>query len=344
MHLKTSLVIVLLLFVFSCSDKKKQKQKAFYYWQLNNPEQSTDSFRLKVDELNVEHFYIHYMDIGWHEQLNMPVPLAEITTEDFKDYPPSRHTPVVYVTNKVFEHITDAWCDTLVEKLRSKIGWISTNLFDALDSAGSFSELQIDCDWTPRSKDKYFLFLRKLKKAMPDVELSATIRMYPFKYAEKTGVPPVDRGALMCYNLGGINDIRTPNSIFDLAEFRKYFRRDKYPLPLDITFPVFGWHVWFHDHQFKGIIYDLPEKLPDPAFQYLGEGHYQVTTDTVLQGLYLREGDILRAEYPDAASLKAAAELITKQIPDYRRIIFFHWNMEQVLRYRKTIKTIYEEY
>ncbi|RYD58565.1 MAG: hypothetical protein EOP56_02980 [Sphingobacteriales bacterium] len=317
-------------------------QNSFYYWQFNAP--ATDSFSSGAASLGVEHFYLHYMDVGWDDRLHVPVPIAQLQTRQWAGQIPVMHTPVVFITKKVFRNISDAWCDTLAEKISIRINKMSEEMTKTSPKTDMPNEIQIDCDWTAQSKEKYFTFLKKLKSINPSIKISATIRMYPYKYSDKMGVPPVDQGVLMCYNLGQIRDKRTHNSIFELAELKKYFRKDRYPLPLDIALPVFGWHVWFREQQLKGILYEMPAQLPASAFSLLKQGQYQVTKDTVWQGQYLREGDLLRSEYPEAASLQAAAELLKKEQPDYRRIIFFHWSSTNVYTYERLIKEIYSAY
>src|SRR5207253_974111 len=67
-------------------------------------------------------------------------------------------------------------------------------------------ELKMDCDWSEGTRAAYFTFLATLRDlARPTgITLSATIRLHQIKYRERTGVPPVDRGMLMFYNIGRI--------------------------------------------------------------------------------------------------------------------------------------------
>lgn len=345
MRFRMPLLFLALLMLCCCQadSGKHRHEHSFYQWKLNAANQSAGASYSKMRSVGVEHLYIHYMDIDWSAREQMPVPSAILNTIPFTNPLLQNHTPVVFITNRVFEHIPDSWCDTLVEKLIVKLDEIS----GAIQTKTAFSklpEIQIDCDWTAKTKDRYFLFLQKLKKALPGKTISVTIRMYPYKYPEKVGVPPVDRGVLMCYNLGSIQDIRTRNSIFDLVEFKKYLRKDAYPLPLDIVLPAFGWHAWFQGMQFKGIIYNLPGDMQASVFKRLQPNQYQLLRDTVIQGQYLREGDLLRAECPDAAMLMQAAGIITQQVPGYRRMIFYHWDEANVQQYEKLINEVFQQY
>ncbi|MGG2305049.1 hypothetical protein ACE4Z6_26875, partial [Salmonella enterica] len=93
---------------------------------------------------------------------------------------------------------------------------------------------QIDCDWTLGTKEKYFSLLKRIKERMA-LPLSCTIRLHQVKYQAKTGVPPVDRGMLMYYNMGHVEGATETNSIYDPANADKYVSYVKdYPLPLDV--------------------------------------------------------------------------------------------------------------
>jgi hypothetical protein len=64
------------------------------------------------------------------------------------------------------------------------------------------------------------------------------------KYRERTGVPPVDRGMLMFYNMGRFSADPEARAIFDLESARRYLARiSSYPLPLDLALPMWSWTV-----------------------------------------------------------------------------------------------------
>lgn len=103
-----------------------------------------------------------------------------------------------------------------------------------------FGEIQIDCDWTLKTKVNYFAFLNALKK-ISHKTISCTLRLYPFKYPEIMGTPPVDKATLMCYNLTKPLESENKNSILDNNELRSYLKNtEKYPIHLDIALPLFS--------------------------------------------------------------------------------------------------------
>lgn len=359
---------ILLLALCSCQrQNSRAPDHSFYYWKTSYTVGSSDIN--EINKLGVNHFYIHYFDVDWSEDLSMPVPKAEFRSTGDMPFINRQYTPVVFITNRTFERISDMQCDELAEKVWKKVNAITTNLenkylqdcieiqHDAQLNRDSISiaiektrvayrgEIQIDCDWTSGTRDKYFHFLRSLKNHYPDKKLSVTIRLYPYKYYSKMGVPPVDKGMLMCYNLGSINMLRTNNSIFDLRQLKKYLSDTRYPIPLDIALPVFGWYVWFRNGQYMGIIHATPDFINDTAtFKKQGNNLYRLANDTVIEDKYYREGDMLRMEFPDEKELTEAANIVTKEIPNYGGIAFYYWDYPLTGKYENAIQQIYHHY
>jgi hypothetical protein len=236
----------------SCAKLESKKvEHSFYYWKTTFTSDNNTSDFIRKEGIN--HFYIHYFDIEWSEQYWMPVPVAEIKTfSNSIPFARSPYTPVIYITNRTFEYMDDNWCDSLAAKTRNKIIFITNRIEKAFservtsdslknldtDRVGIPNEIQIDCDWTSSTQQKYFHFLQCLKAQFPDKKISATIRLYPYKYFQKMGVPPVDKGLLMCYNLSDIKNSKTTNSIFDLSDLKQYLTGKRYPLSLDVALPV----------------------------------------------------------------------------------------------------------
>ncbi|MGN6477675.1 MAG: hypothetical protein ACTHKV_10655, partial [Flavipsychrobacter sp.] len=306
------------------------------FWKLNT---AGNNAAEKVSALGVNHFYIHFMDIDWDAAVSMPIPKAQLFGTLDTAFTNKDCTPVVFITNAVFQHISPAQSDELAKHIATKLVAIAHS-----QHITSYNEVQIDCDWTPGTKEKYFRFLQKIKQEIGLKKLSATIRLYPYKYPGKAGVPPVDKGVLMCYNIGGINTPLTQNSILNLSQFKTYMNAGHYPLPLDIALPVFGWYAWFRGNSFKGIVYE-GEEYTSQYFFYKATGNsYIFSIDTAINGRYFREGDLLRREYLDEKELEQVATLVTKKIPSANRIIFYYWNADYIHKYENIIREIYNRY
>lgn len=336
-------VALAILFIASCSQQKNtETEHSFYYWQTSFAD--TANVEAYINKETVNHFYIRFFDVNWDDNLYMPVPVAELT--GFKNITPfikSHFTPVIFITNRCLQRMDDNLCDSMAYKIRNKITFITNRIRESSGSNVQIDEIQIDCDWTELTQRKYFRFLRSFKSLYPGKIISATIRLYPYKYFRKTGVPPVDRGLLMCYNLTDIRDADNVNSIFELKNLKQYLVSEKYPLPLDIALPVFGWYAWFSEGKFKGIIYpDENNSLTtDKNFFSQKENNFLVTGDTVVGNNYLREGDVLRLEYPDKIELEKAATLLHNKFPEAKRIALFYWNMSLIKRNEEVIHKIF---
>ena len=99
------------------------------------------------------------------------------------------------------------------------------------------SEIQIDCDYTLKSRKNYYEFLKEVKQAWGQT-LSTTIRLHQLSME----APPVDYGVLMIYNTGDPRKWEERNPILDIRDVQPYLKRlDSYPLPLAAAYPVYQW-------------------------------------------------------------------------------------------------------
>jgi hypothetical protein len=229
--------------------------------------------------------------------------------------------PVVFITNECIQRIDTSQVKQLAENIYNLILEIKqANGFD------SIPEIQIDCDWTEATKEKYFLLLNNLKPQSTNQKLSATIRLHQIKFLSKTGVPPVDRGLLMCYNMGNLKNPATNNSILETEEIKKYTGNlSRYPLPLDVAFPLFNWKVLYHNNIYSGLIQGLPDAVFSNSFCSKSGNRYQVLKDTLLQGYDLKKGDMLRDEQSDIKEVLASAAEISRHLKNTPlRVSLYH--------------------
>ena len=339
-HIKPLIFLFFISLFFSCGSKEKY-QHSFYYWKTTFDKNDTLSPAL-MRQLGINHFYIRYMDVDWNPITNAPVPTAQLNTKGGFPFVSQQFTPVIFITNSTFRHIAANKIDTLALNITQKIIHITKQIIQN-DTLPNLLEIQIDCDWTAETKDAYFTFLRKLKALNKNTIISATIRLYPYKYYPKIGVPPIDRGILMCYNTGSITDIKTENSIFSLQEINKYLSNIQYPLPLDVALPIFSWQAWFRGGKFKQIIHNLPLSCRHIILKQQNN-IYRFVRDTVIDELYFREGDELRYEAADETELVAVANLLTHQLPACNRISFFAWDTLSISKYEEPILKIFKNH
>lgn len=279
--------------------------RAVYAWQSD--------FRLGGDEqLFMERHgfskvYVKIMDIGWSPVYGAyPMTATDISYELRHDSG-MQVVPVVFITNEAVKH-------TALEDMPRLAGKITAKMDQLCDTTGKVRELQIDCDWTASSKERYFALLDELKKLRPQLVLSATIRLHQYKNSASTGVPPVHRGMLMMYNMGKIADYKESNSIFNARETLPYLvSAEEYPLPLDIALPTFNWGVVFRFKKFDRIIHHISRQMADTCafLKKQPNGMYCVTADywNDGQGIYLEYGDEIRIEEIDDKALLQAASM-----------------------------------
>jgi len=301
-------------------------EPAFYHWK--------SGFRLApaeqalLDSLRVQRLYVRFFDVDWDARRGEPVPQAPLEWAEPPD-PDRAIVPVVFLTNRAFEHLPREAVPDLARRVARKLAEMGLQPPE---------EVQMDCDWTAGTRDAYFAFLKALRPLLPpECSLSVTVRLHQLKDPRGTGVPPAERGVLMFYNMGRVEDPAEPNSILNLEAARAYLRpfRD-YPLPLDLALPLFRWGAVFRDGRLVRLINDLgPEALQDTTrFRAFGERHFGVLRSTYLQGYYLYRGDLLRLEGVDSSALLRALELLHPLLDARTRtLLFYHLDSSVVERY-----------
>ena len=305
-------------------------QPAFYHWQTRL--QLTGHEQCYLDSLGVTKLYVKFFDVDWDDISGQAVPHAavEMDTTGLEDL---EIVPTVFITNRTFLNLKPEEIPILADRIFEKI----TTLAQPLQSShpSILQSFQFDCDWTSETRDPFFILLEHFREVagksslIPhSLSLSATIRLHQFRYFDKTGVPPVDRGMLMCYNMGDLETWETENSILDPTLAKKYMIDGiRYPVPLDIALPLFHWGVLFRDGQLIKLINGLGEEdLQDPMrFMKIAPNRFQVRVSTYLQGYYLYEGDQLRLESVDADQLEVMVAYYNKlyKQPDLT-VAFYH--------------------
>lgn len=326
------LVLVLLISQSSCQEKREPRniERSFYYWR--SVLHISGFEKQQLDSLQVKTIYIKFFDVDWDEVSKTPVPVAKLQAAREQLQGGIRVIPTVFITNNCIQKIDPSQ----IKKLAEDIYTLMTEIKQA-SGFDSIPEIQIDCDWTAATKEKYFQLLNNIKQKTPNTKLSATIRLHQIKYIAKTGIPPVDRGLLMCYNMGNLKDPATKNSILETAELKKYTGNlSDYPLPLDIAFPLFDWKVLYRNNFYTGLIQGLPGSLFSNYFSKQTGNRYEILKDTLLAGYDLRKGDMIRDEQSDIKEILAAAEEISRHLKNTPlRVSLYH--LDSVILSKYTI-------
>lgn len=315
--------LCLILICLQCQNRaeKKNIERSFYYWKTVyslNPEE-----KIILDSLNVKKLYIRYFDVDWDGKNKRPIPKAPIS---FKEIPMYKVVPVIFITNRTMVNIAEIEIPAVAKSIVSKVESIHAI------HRSFYGEIQMDCDWSEKSRKNYFKLLQEIKTILgPSKVLTATIRLHQVKFSNRTGVPPVDRGMLMVYNMAAINDLNTVNSIFDSDIVEQYTDNlADYPLHLDLAFPVYHQNVLFRAGQYIGVwrdknIFD-PKLLPS-YFKHVEKNTYKCIKDTFMHNMLIRNEDIVRIEETHLSKVKNVLKTIKNQLKsDTFTIIFFDIN------------------
>lgn len=332
---KIFLFLSLLFLIFSCQDNKVEEvENAFYYWKSNDSPSSSDKEKDILANQNIKKIYVKFFEVDYNDAMgNYPVSKTSFAMNSYCDEKKKisyEIIPTVYIKNIVFQKSKEKDLDQLADNVNFLINKYTNERLDSL----KISEIQIDCDWTASTKDNYFYFLKKLKP-LSKKEISVTLRLYPYKYPDKMGVPPADKATLMCYNL--INPLadQSKNSILDLKELKSYLNvRKKYPLHLDIALPVYSWMQVYQNNKFTNVLYDV--KDIKPHLKEIKPLWYEVQKDTVINyETYLRVGDRIKYEEITADKINKAIAMIKKNIKLDKKITvtLFHLDEQQLNNY-----------
>ena len=217
--------LLLVLMVTSCQQRERLAEgNAVYYWRTDFRLDSTERAFLSL--YNINKVYCRYFDVVMSEEQG-PVPNATIT---FSDSLPIgvEMIPTIYITEDCMHQAPKGLAEKLVKRIQQ---------MNETNDIKGVQEIQIDCDYTAKSRKVYYQFLKEVKSAWKQ-RLSTTIRLHQLSMEE----PPVDYGALMLYNTGDPRKWTERNPILDARDVYPYVRRlDDYPLPLAAAYPVFSW-------------------------------------------------------------------------------------------------------
>lgn len=313
---------------------------AFYHWKTKL--QLSPAERGYLDSLSVKKLYAKFFDVDWDEASAQPVPLATIEI-DTTLLAGLEIVPTVFITNRTLLNLPMMGIDSLASRILQKIKTLTTQ---------APTEIQFDCDWTEQSQAKYFALLNHVRHVIStdssfiinhlSLKITATIRLHQLKYFEKTGIPPVDRGMLMCYNMSDVENWDTENSIIDTKIAASYLlpqSKIEYSLPLDIALPLFRWGVLFRDGQMIKLLNNLSEAdLQDTArFKKTGTNRFVVVKSTYLQSHYLYAGDQLRLEAAEQQAIEAVAALLNTnaELVKLPTVTFYHLDTTTVQLFPK---------
>lgn len=335
------LLVACILLGESC-EKQHTVRRGFYFWKTTYQTDQYEELRLR--QAGCQQIYLRCFDVDWDEGTKRPAPRAMVRIQSGLSTA-FGYTPVVFITQKTMLNISDGQVPILAARIASLLEQICT------ENRIVASEVQIDCDWTARSRDTYFRLLRALK-TQPFIRLkkiSCTVRLHQVKYRNSSGVPPVDRALVMCYNVGNLKQPGAHNSILDVALAKNYLGAlESYPLPVDIALPLFSWCLHFRDGKMMGILRSItPEAVAgNTLFSRQSDNLYLCRADISWQGYSLQAGDELRVESPSITALKELADFTAGKVRnDSLCVLFFHIDHLTLSKYSPNdLETVYRIY
>lgn len=286
-----SLILVFALIVFSYNKTQtKDIQISFYSWENSFEEQNIN-----------EKLYIKVLDINFSTKL-------ELLKTNIKETP-KNFIPVIYITNETMKNVD--------------YSLLSKAILETLKNY-KFDEIQIDCDWSLSTRSNYFNLLEDLKEKL-NKKISATIRLHQIKYYTKTGIPPVDYGVLMYYNMSNIGDFNTKNSILDNEIAKKYhYNFDTYPLKLKLALPLYSQAIQFREEKAISLFEGVEEKDFNNDFEKLENNRYKVLNSHYFKGRYIYKDDIFRLENSNEQDIKIALkDFLDLSKNRYDEVIFY---------------------
>ncbi|MDU1890782.1 MAG: hypothetical protein E6767_08840 [Dysgonomonas sp.] len=301
-------------------DPSVKLDNAIYYWKTTFS--LNDAERKFLSDNNIKRLYIRYFDVACKaEMMYTPAPKATIR---FKDSIPANLEviPTIFIDNELFKvyGISTHIAESIVKRIL---------VMSKTNDVPNVHEIQIDCDWTKSSEEKYFSFLKQIKQELKkhNISLSATIRFHQLRM----DAPPVDRGVLMCYNTGAVLNKNTKNSILEVGDVDPYASSlIAYQLPLDIAYPTFSWGVWFRYNSFKALLRGLN---PDNEnLEHVKDNIYKVKNGFYQEGHYLAVDDEIRFESSPMEEIVKAKELLEHQLKNYS-IIIYHLDSTNLSKY-----------
>ncbi len=308
------------LFTASCTNGIKEKN--FYYWRTTHSLSAVESKALESH--HSKKIYLRLCDLeNSHRNTASPQNVIQWNDEPVQEV---NYVPVVYIKNEVFKNLS-------LQSGRSKeeLTQLADNLLRLVTTSWEYknlsvTEVQIDCDWTASTAEAFFYFLEELKR-VSELTISATIRLHQIKYPEKTGIPPIDYGVLMCYNMGNLKSIEAHNSIFDEKVIQQYLNKPTSynNIPLAIALPIFNWHLVYQKDEFVGITHVDDSEL-SKYFEKLDNNRYRCATYS-WKNPKIKVNDVVRFESTTEEDLQASMKLLKKNLKTWTgELIFFDLN------------------
>ena len=209
-------------------DESLEQCNSVYYWRTDLRLDSTE--RVFLSQYNINKVYCRYFDVVMNDDDTEPSPNATIS---FSDTLPAgiELIPTIYITEDCMHKPHKDLAKKIVDRILQ---------MNETNDISNVREIQIDCDYTSKSRQTYYKFLEEVRHQLSSKKyhLSTTIRLHQLSMP----APPADYGVLMVYNTGNPLKWQERNPILDYRDVYPYLSRlEDYPLPLATAYPVYQW-------------------------------------------------------------------------------------------------------
>ncbi|MEY4866214.1 MAG: hypothetical protein RLY64_468 [Bacteroidota bacterium] len=216
--------LILSFFLYSCNENNI----GVIHWSTSFHNLSKE-IRYSDSLSNRTAWMVRYFDVTWKNNKANPTAIASLP----KNLP--LQSAAVFIQRQVLEKTPRSQIPQLSNQIVSLIQQMEIGHQKA-------KEILIDFDWGKSTKENYFELIQQLKEKLPHKNISATVRLSQFANPRMYGVPPTDRGLLMMYQTGSLNQPEKP-LLWEKTEVQQYLKQSNYPISLDVAIPAFSWSI-----------------------------------------------------------------------------------------------------
>ena len=309
-------ILFIIPFVMAACKPEREHAVDFYYWKTNVSLDETE--QEYFCNLGCERLYIRFFDVD-NDGAGIR-PLAKVIPFDSKVLQ-AEYVPVVFITNRTFNGISSQSINDLAQSVSILINEIA----DA-NNIPEMNEIQIDCDWTSNTRNDYFLFLECLKK-VSNKKITVTLRLHQIAERQKNGVPPVEKGYLMCYATSSPTDFSEKNSILDISLLKSYLKTaNDYPVAFDVALPIYSWAIVKNHIGNIKLINNVTEAelRAEERFQPVSDKMYEATDNFFFRGIFINKGFRIKIEEIAPELLHETKTFLKNHLKRPYRIVYYH--------------------
>ncbi|MFZ4399924.1 MAG: hypothetical protein ACOYO1_07820 [Bacteroidales bacterium] len=326
--------VTVIIFFTSCKNNDVVTNSLYCWNQRDSYDVFSKDETKAIFDNGIKKIYFRLSDVVWNKEYHAePVNINKLPLNHaIANY--AEIVPCMFFTNEVMIKSTKDELEFMAQKIAMKV------------NSDSVHEFQLDCDWSDESREHYFYFIQTLKPLLnSNICLTATIRLYQYKYPDKAGIPPVDRGMLMLYNFNIPKKYDAKNAIFELDEAKKYMGNKHYKLPLDFAVAHFKWRILYDiDNTFIAYVNQSDaDILIENSVSSANNSVYIINNDVSIEGYFARKGQKLAIHQADYKTLKQSYSLI-KKLKNTREYAIAVFDMnETTVKYLLSDESLFKE-